>query len=70
MVDYVTIFNEKTPIKILEKIKPDIHCNGKEYGENCIEAETVIKYKGKICLINFVPGYSTSEIISLMKANN
>jgi rfaE bifunctional protein nucleotidyltransferase chain/domain len=46
-VDYVTIFNEITPIKILEKIKPDIYCQGEEWGKNCIERAIVEKYGEK-----------------------
>ena len=42
-VDSVTFFEETTPIILLEKIKPDVHVNGNEYGENCIEAPTVKK---------------------------
>ena len=63
MVDYVVIFNEKTPIRLLEIIKPNIHCNGEEYGENCIESETVKKNNGKIHLIKLKDGFSTTDII-------
>lgn len=66
-VNYVTIFNEKTPIKFLETIKPDIHCNGEEYGENCIEAKTVKKHGGKIHLINLKEGFSTTNLIKKTK---
>lgn len=66
MVDYVTIFNEPTPIHLLNTLKPNIHCNGKEYGENCIEAETVKKYGGNIHLIKMVEGYSTTDLIKKM----
>lgn len=66
-VDYITIFNEKTPIQLLERIKPNIHVNGEEYGENCIEAETVRKNGGRIYLINLIKGYSTSNIIKRIR---
>jgi len=62
-VDYVTIFNETTPLKLLEIIKPNTHCNGEEYGENCIEAPIVKKHGGKIYLIKLIPGLSTTNII-------
>ncbi|MBD3164401.1 adenylyltransferase/cytidyltransferase family protein [Candidatus Woesearchaeota archaeon] len=62
-VDYVTIFTEKSPLKLLELIKPDIHVNGSEYGEDCIEAETVKKQGGKIYIIQLLKGYSTTGII-------
>jgi rfaE bifunctional protein nucleotidyltransferase chain/domain len=69
MVDYVTIFDEKTPIPLLEVIKPDIHCNGGEYGENCIEAETVKKNSGRIYIVKLVKNYSTTDIIEKAKIN-
>lgn len=62
-VDFVTWFDETTPIPLLEIIKPDVHVNGAEYGENCIEASTVKKYGGKIHIVKLVPGLSTSLIL-------
>ncbi len=61
-VDYVTWFDETDPRAILEKIKPDVHCNGEEYGQNCIEADVVRKY-GRLHLIKRIPGLATSQII-------
>ncbi len=63
MVDYVTWFDETDPRRILEKIIPDVHVNGAEYGENCIEAEVVRRGGGRIHIVPLVPGLSTSEII-------
>lgn len=67
IVDYITIFNEKTPIELLEIIKPDVHVNGEEYGENCIEAPTVKKYGGKIYIIKLKKGFSTTKIIEKLR---
>jgi D-glycero-beta-D-manno-heptose 1-phosphate adenylyltransferase len=63
MVDYVTWFDETDPRQLLSQIKPDVHINGAEYGENCIEAETVCSHGGKIHIVALVPGLSTSQII-------
>lgn len=63
MVDYIVIFNENTPIPLLEIIKPNIHVNGEDYGENCIEAETVKRYGGKIHLVKLKKGLSTTKLI-------
>lgn len=62
-VDYVTWFDETNPCKLLAKIKPDVHVNGAEYGENCIEAKTVKKNGGQIKIVSLVPGLSTSQIV-------
>jgi rfaE bifunctional protein nucleotidyltransferase chain/domain len=62
-VDYVTWFEETDPRRLLSVIKPDVHVNGAEYGENCIEAETVRSHGGRIHIVQLVPGLSTSAII-------
>lgn len=65
-VDFVTWFNETDPRAILQKIKPDIHINGSEYGPNCIEAEIV----KNIHLVDLVEGLSTSNIINKIKSGS
>lgn len=63
-VDYVVIFNEENPIKILEEIKPDIHVKGGDYNINqIIEKNVVEKNGGKIIIIPEVKGYSTTDLI-------
>ncbi len=63
MVDYVTIFGERDPRKLLSIIKPDVHCKGEEYKQGCIEAGLVKSYGGKIHLIKLVKGCSTTSLI-------
>lgn len=62
-VSYVTWFDETDPCKLLSVIKPDVHVNGAEYGENCIEAETVKANGGRIHIVQLVDGLSTSAVI-------
>ncbi len=62
-VDYVTWFDETDPCALLTKICPDVHVNGIEYGENCIEASTVKQCGGKIHLVDRIPGLATSDIL-------
>ncbi len=66
-VDYVTWFDEIDPRRILSEIKPDIHVNGAEYGENCIEAEVVKANGGRLHLVKRLSSLSTSEIIQKIK---
>ena len=63
MVDYVTWFDETDPCKVLSLIQPNVHVNGAEYTEKCIEAETVRSYGGRLHLVPLIPGLSTSKII-------
>lgn len=67
MVDYVTWFDETDPRELLGKIRPHVHVNGAEYGEQCIEASTVLSHGGRIHIVQLVPGLSTSSIIKKIK---
>lgn len=62
-IDYVTWFDELDPRALLEEIRPDVHVNGAEYGENCIEAEVVKRHGGRIHIVELIPGLSTSQIV-------
>lgn len=62
-VDYVTWFDETDPCALLSVIQPDVHVNGAEYGEQCIEAAAVKAHGGRIHLVDLVPGLSTSQIV-------
>ncbi len=66
-VDYVISFDEDDPRKMLSIIEPDVHVNGSEYGEDCIESEVVKKGGGKVHVVSLVDGLSTSNIIEKIK---
>ncbi len=42
---------------------PNVHVNGKEYGDNCIESKIVKKNGGKIHLVDKVGDLSTTKIL-------
>lgn len=63
-IDYVTWFDEPDPRRLLEEIAPDVHVNGSEYGEECIEAETVKSRGGRIHIVRRIPSLSTSDIVN------
>ena len=63
-VDYTVIFNEKTPEKLLDILKPDIHVKGGDYKkEDLPETKIVESYGGEVIILNFVEGKSTTNII-------
>ena len=63
-VDYVIIFNELTPLKVIKKIKPDFLVKGGDYNENDIVGSDFIKaYGGQVEIIKFLDGYSSSNYI-------
>jgi|SRR3989338_1507203 len=64
-VDYVFLFNEKTPVKWLEKIKPDVHVKAGDYKINqIIEKNVIEKNNGNVVIIKIEKGYSTTSIIN------
>jgi len=67
-VSFVTWFDETDPCCLLAKIKPDVHVNGAEYGENCIEAEVVKANGGRIHIVPLIPGLSTTQIVKKIAA--
>lgn len=66
-VDFVTWFDEATPLSLLSLIRPDVHVNGSEYGENCIEASVVKEGGGRLHIVELVPGLSTSSIVQKIR---
>lgn len=67
-VDFTVIFEELTPVKILEKLKPSIHVKGGDYKkEDLPETEVVEKNGGIIKILSFVDGKSTTNIVNRIK---
>lgn len=67
MVDYVSCFDETDPRDVLNKVRPNIHVNGAEYGENCIEAQTVRENGGRLHIVPLVAGFSSSRLIAKIR---
>ena len=66
-VDYVTVFDEDTPIETIEALEPDVLVKGAEYGSGEIVGEDfVLARGGRVERIEMVGGYSTSGIIENM----
>ena len=64
-VDYVVLFEEKSPAKLLGAIKPDIYTKGADYTlETLPEREIIEKNNIKVEFIDFVQGKSTTNIIN------
>ena len=67
-IDAIYIFNEDTPIKLIESIRPDILVKGADYEENKIVGSSFVKsYGGKISRIELVKNQSSSNIINTIK---
>ncbi|MBC8180260.1 D-glycero-beta-D-manno-heptose 1-phosphate adenylyltransferase [candidate division KSB1 bacterium] len=69
-VDYIVIFEEKTPIRIIEKLQPDFYIKGGDYTLDTIdqdERRVVENYSGEIKILPEVEGISTTIIIEKIR---
>jgi len=67
-VDYVVIFEEDTPLRLIQMVKPDVLVKGGDYKvEEIVGSEYVMSYGGKVEIIPFVEGKSTTKIIQKIK---
>jgi len=67
-VDAVCLFDEDTPEALIKLLRPDVLVKGGDYNINTIVgADFVQSYGGKVEIIPFVQGYSTTSIIERIK---
>ena len=68
LADAVVLFDEDTPKELIEFIKPDVLVKGGDYTiDKIVGADTVIANGGKVEIVPFVQGYSTSSLIANIK---
>lgn len=64
VVDFVIPFSDRTPLKIINAIKPDILFKGSDYTEaNVVGASQVRRWGGQVSIVPLQKGKSTSEIV-------
>lgn len=67
-VDYVTIFDELRPDNVIRAIRPDVHVKSAEYrAEELPEREAVEEVGGRVELVGYVSGWSTSSIVERIR---
>lgn len=67
-VTYVTIFDETSPARLLQTLKPDFQCKGTDYTADSVpEAEIVRSYGGKVVIVGDPKDHSTTEILAKMR---
>lgn len=66
-VDYVIIFNDDTPLALIDKLRPDILAKEGYCIDEWPEARFARRYGAKVVTLDRVPGYSTTTLIEKMK---
>ena len=68
-VDYLTVFDEPTPLRLIHGIRPDVLAKGADYRkERVVGTEFVESYGGRVHLAAFREGYSTTRILQQLDA--
>ena len=64
-VDAVVLFDEETPLALIELLRPDVLVKGADYRlDQVVGAELVQGYGGRVLLAELEPGYSTTGTIA------
>jgi len=67
-VDYVLIFEEDTPLAVVEALQPDVLVKGGTYREeDIVGRDVVLSYGGRVKAMGAVPGMSTTEIVKRLR---
>ncbi len=63
-VDYIVIFREPTPVRLIHAIKPDVLVKGADWDEDRIVGADIVKRSGgRVARIRLLKGRSTTSII-------
>jgi D-beta-D-heptose 7-phosphate kinase/D-beta-D-heptose 1-phosphate adenosyltransferase len=72
-VDAVVVFEEDTPLEMIEELNPDVLVKGADYTiDTIVGAQHVLSHGGKVLTCELVPGKSTTRVVNVLrgKASN
>ncbi len=70
-VDWVLYFDEDTPERLLEQVRPDVLVKGGDYGiEGVVGGEFVRSYGGEVKVLSFLDNCSTTAIVEKIQSDS
>jgi rfaE bifunctional protein nucleotidyltransferase chain/domain len=64
-VDLVVVFNELTPRRLIETVRPDVYVKGGDYAlDRLPERQLVERLGGRVEIVTHLPGRSTTGIVA------
>lgn len=64
-IDYLIVFEDETPLRLIKAVKPDILIKGGDYlVDQIVGSDYVLETGGEVKTLEFIDGYSSSKIIS------
>jgi len=68
-VDAVTLFDQDTPLELVQLLKPDVIVKGGDYSpDTVVGADEVRSRGGEVIIIPLTPGHSTTSTIERLRA--
>lgn len=66
-IDWIVVFEEDTPLRVLEELRPDVLVKGGDY-----TVETIVgkEFAGEVCICSFMEGVSSTATIKKIKAQS
>jgi rfaE bifunctional protein nucleotidyltransferase chain/domain len=68
-VDCIVLFDEATPLLLIQALSPDVLVKGADYSrERIVGADWVESHGGRVVRVPLVPGHSTSALVERLRA--
>jgi D-beta-D-heptose 7-phosphate kinase/D-beta-D-heptose 1-phosphate adenosyltransferase len=68
-VDYITVFDEPTPLELIQAVRPDVLIKGADYHKDEVAGAAFVEsYGGRVHLASLREGYSTTRILQVLGA--
>jgi D-beta-D-heptose 7-phosphate kinase/D-beta-D-heptose 1-phosphate adenosyltransferase len=68
MIDYVVLFDEPDPYELISAIRPNVLVKGGDWsGEKIVGADVVEEAGGRVAVVPYIKGFSTTEIIERIR---
>jgi D-beta-D-heptose 7-phosphate kinase/D-beta-D-heptose 1-phosphate adenosyltransferase len=68
VVDYVVLFDEDTPVRLIEKVEPHVLVKGEDWKEKGVEGRAFVEARGgKVVLLPLLPGRSTTASLERLR---
>ncbi len=67
-MDLVTLFEEETPVSLIEAVRPDVLVKGADYRtEEVVGGDLIAEWGGVVRLAELLPGNSTTATVARMR---
>jgi D-beta-D-heptose 7-phosphate kinase/D-beta-D-heptose 1-phosphate adenosyltransferase len=69
-VDHVVVFDEDTPISLIEQLRPEVYAKGGDYTPQMLpETPVVQRLGGEVRVLDYLSDHSTSAIVRRIRAS-